>query len=99
VTPEPIVEPQIVTDTQDSSETNSQSELENLEDIPLPVTINVIAPVSLMNAAGAEISIPAETSIVVMKRSPSGVLSMNIGGKVYVGSESRLAKKVRLTQE
>ena len=71
-------------------------DIESLEGITLPVTLDVTVPFSLLNAAGKETSIPADTSILVVKRSPSGTLTMRIGDKLFVGNETRLAKKVRI---
>jgi len=71
-------------------------DLITLEGIALPVTLEVIAPFNLMDATGKETSIPVDTSVLVEKRSPSGTLTMKIGGNLYVGNESRLAKKVRM---
>ena len=62
-----------------------------MEGIALPVTLDVTAPFSLMNAAGKETPIPADTSVLVEKRSPCGTLTMKIGG-----NEIRLARKVRI---
>lgn len=78
------------------SETPEVQDIESLEGITLPVTLEVTVPLSLMNLAGKETSIPADTSVLVEKRSPSGTLTMKIGGKLFVGNEIRLARKVRI---
>lgn len=71
-------------------------DLITLEGISLPVVLEVIAPFKLMDAAGKETLIPVDTSVLVEKRSPGGTLTMKIGGKTFVGNESRLAKMVRI---
>lgn len=98
--PEGDSTPDIPSETPTQPETPAIPEvrdIESLEGVSLPVTLDVTIPFSLMNAAGKETPIPADTSVLVEKRSPSGTLTMRIGGKVFVGNESRLARKARIT--
>ena len=98
-------DPEVTTEPESDSTPDIPSEeptipevrdIESLEGITLPVTLDVTVPFSLLNAAGKETSIPADTSILIVKRSPSGTLTMKIGGKLFVGNETRLSKKVRI---
>ncbi len=70
--------------------------LESLKDVTIPVKLEVIETFNLLDAAGKEVPIPVAESVVVQKRTPGGTLTMVIGGKPYVGHESRLSKKVRI---
>jgi hypothetical protein len=64
--------------------------------ISLPVSVTVVESVSLLNAAGEDTSFPAGSIIAVKERKPSGTLTTEINGSMFVGNESRLAGKVIL---
>jgi hypothetical protein len=70
--------------------------LESLESIQLPVALKLIDQVSLMDATGKEVSFPTGTDILVEKRSAAGTLTIRVGTKIFVGNETRIAKKFRL---
>jgi hypothetical protein len=70
--------------------------LKSLEGVSLPVTLSVVEPVSLLNAAGKEGVFPVNSVIKVTKRTERGTLSLEINGAIFVGNESRLSGKVRL---
>lgn len=69
-----------------------------LEKLALPARLIAIESFSLLNAAGKETGIPANTVITVVKRAKLGSLTMKINGKDFVGNESRLANKVKLAK-
>lgn len=50
-------------------------DLVTLEGVALPVALDVTVAFSLMDAVGKETSIPGDTSVLVVKRSPSGTLT------------------------
>jgi hypothetical protein len=66
-----------------------------LEMIDLPTTLIATEPISLLNAAGKEVSMPANTRINVTKRTGHGTLTMEINGALFVGNESRILGKVK----
>lgn len=79
----------------DTADTAPSPPLATLANLPLPATLTVIEPVSLLNATGKEATFPVDTRITVENRSASGTLTMKIEGELFVGNESRLAGKVR----
>jgi hypothetical protein len=70
--------------------------LESLEGIDLPSTILVLSPIQLLDPAGKETTVPADTELEVLTRREGGTLTMRSGEKTFVGNESRLQGKVRL---
>ena len=66
-----------------------------LESTPLPVTVVTTEAISLLNEAGNETPLPAQTTIKILERAKLGSLNMEIGGKTFVGNESRLAGKAK----
>jgi hypothetical protein len=73
--------------------------LKTLEKIKLPVTLAVDEAFTLLDSSGKEVTISQGKKIVVLKRTESGIVTINIGGKLFVGNESRLAEKVRRHEE
>jgi hypothetical protein len=67
----------------------------SLESTPLPVMVITTEIISLLNETGKETQIPAQTTIRVLERANLGSLEMEIGGKTFVGNESRLTGKAR----
>ena len=70
--------------------------LKSLEGVQLPAHVTSIAPLSLLDPAGKEVTIPVNSTIKVVKRSEHGTLTVEIHGTAFVGHEYRLADKVRL---
>ncbi len=70
--------------------------LKSLEGLQLPTTVTSIAPLSLLEPGGKEVTIPVNSIIKVVTRSEHGILTLEISGTVFVGHEYRLAEKVRL---
>jgi hypothetical protein len=79
----------------DAADTAPSPPLATLANLPLPATLTVIDPVSLLNATGKEVTFPVDTLITVENRSAAGTLTMKIEGELFVGNESRLAGKVK----
>ena len=73
-----------------------QKILDSFEGIPLPCSVVTLEKIILLNAAGAETSFPPNTIIMIEKRTDSGTLTMKINGALFVGNETRLAKKIEL---
>ena len=70
--------------------------LKSLEGLQLPTTVTSIAPLSLLEPGGKEVTIPVNSTIKVVTRSEHGILTLEIRGTVFVGHEYRIADKVRL---
>ncbi len=70
--------------------------LKSLEGLQLPTTVTSIAPLSLLEPGGKEVTIPVNSIIKVVTRSEHGILTLEIRGTVFVGHEYRIADKVRL---
>ena len=70
--------------------------LKSLEGLQLPTTVTSIAPLSLLEPGGKEVTIPVNSIIKVVTRSEHGILTLEIHGTVFVGHEYRIADKVRL---
>jgi len=68
----------------------------NLALIQYPVIVVASESFDLLNNEGKETPIAAGTPIKLVKRSELGTLTMEIGGKLFVGNESRLLGKIRL---
>ncbi len=66
-----------------------------LESTPLPVTVITTEAISLLNEAGKETPLPAQTTIRILERARLGSLNMEIGGKTFVGNDSVLAGKAK----
>lgn len=64
--------------------------------IEFPATVVTTEEIKLLNSEGKETAIAADTPIKIAKRSELGTLTMDIGGELFVGNESRLLGKVRL---
>ena len=71
--------------------------LKSLEGVPLPCTLIVTEQASLLNTAGKETTIPVGTTIKVLTRKGLGSLGTEIKGAQFIGNESRLAGKVKLS--
>jgi hypothetical protein len=68
----------------------------SLEGMDLPVDLLVLTEVQLLNPAGQETAIPADTKITVLTRKAGGTLTLRVGEENFVGNESRLKGKVRI---
>jgi hypothetical protein len=98
-TPEPAPEPAPAIPEQ--SEVEEQSErtdgiLLTLEGLDLPADLQVLNAIQLLDPAGQEATIAADTKIEVLTRTESGTLTLRVGGNAFVGNESRLKGKVRI---
>lgn len=81
-----------------SSELGIQSSNEehvDLSQIILPRSFITTHDTLLLEANATEALIPANTKVTIQKRSESGVLTLEINGKTYVGNESRIEGKIR----
>lgn len=70
--------------------------LVSLESVPLPVTLEVLEPLTLLDPGGKEFLVSKGSIVVVSSRSQLGTLKMDISRVRYVGNESRLSGKVRM---
>ena len=70
--------------------------LATLEDTTLPALLVTSEEITLRNSTGKEVTIPTGTGINVTDRTTHGTLTMQIGGALFVGNESRISGKVEL---
>lgn len=102
--PQPEIQPQVnqtfepLTTGPQTPESQPEPQiLKSLEGVPLPCTLIVTEQTSLLNIAGKETAIPVGTTIKVLTRKSLGSLGAEIKGAQFVGNESRLAGKVKLS--
>jgi hypothetical protein len=81
--PQKVVDPSIVT---------------TIENLPLPLKVVTSESISLLNEAGKETEVAANTTILILSRGKLGSLAMKINGKDFVGNESRLANKAKFVK-
>ena len=67
-----------------------------LEGLDLPADLLVLTEIQLLNPAGQQTAIPADTMITVLTRKEGGTLTVKSGGETFVGNELRLKGKVRI---
>jgi hypothetical protein len=70
--------------------------IESFEGIALPQDVVVTEKFSLLDSVGKETEIPVGRIIKVIDRKKAGTLVTEINGAAFVGSESRMAGKVKL---
>lgn len=72
--------------------------VQNLTSTPLPVTIETVEGISLLNKTGKETAIPPGVLLTIKERKASGTLALDIDGEFYVGNENRLFGKVKIAE-
>jgi len=92
------VEPAKKTDLKSPTIEVAHQKLETLEGMTLPMTMITTNEVVLRDKTGKEVAVPTGSNIKVFTRSERGTLSMEINGAVFVGNESRILGKMKLTK-
>jgi len=102
----PLPSPPLTTPSESRSESppfekpaNAPTFVSSLENVSLPVTVITTEAITLLNEAGIETPISAQTTIKILERAKRGSLNMKIGGMTFVGNESRLAGKAKFVSK
>jgi hypothetical protein len=67
----------------------------DLSTIDYPTSFLTTADSQFLATDGKETVIPANTRILILKRTPTGMLSLEANGKTYLGYESRLIGNIK----
>ena len=70
-------------------------DLIELSSIDYPASFLTISDSQFLAADGKETVIPANTRILILKRTPAGMLTLEVNGKTYLGYESRLNGNIK----
>jgi hypothetical protein len=71
------------------------NDLIELSSIKYPASFLTTSDSKFLAADGKETFIPANTRITILKRTPTGMLTLEANGKTYLGYESRLNGKLK----
>jgi hypothetical protein len=69
--------------------------ISSFEAMDFPVRLVVLSPVVLLDPAGKEATIPADTELEVVSRKEGGTLTIRSASQTLVGNEIRILGKVR----
>jgi hypothetical protein len=94
--PEDASKPSVAPDIAKTAESppNPKPEV-SFEGATFPISVETTGILTLLDPAGKETPIPIGSVIRVTNRAGHGILTMEIGGAVFVGSENRLRGNVK----